>query len=679
MRRAPGLNVEATIRAPNAANPLEGLAQALGVATNIATDRSAEIVNERIQDEEELRDAQAQADTLGGTIDENLFRESRTYARRVRIVQGQTLSFKLREHLADAAENYRRDNPLMSDQEMDEYLASTRDAFLENNAELMQDPRTAAIVQESMQETLFQIGQQDRTKWLDNVKTTGRAEASAGLVYSTRQTQQLTSGDLLSAYNQMRVTGSTAEEANEDITNTVVGLAHEFDNPALIRLLPEAWADGSVGPTADSNKLAWLDGQFETLTRQAEARRIENLSQERVNFRLNIWEKVKVGERPSEEDNAMALSLGFEDGTIASWSIAADNELERIQRKAQEALEDAQEHANMMELLESDRRFEVSDADAKEAYGIEYNNAQTPEARLQVVARAVRRGVLPPPFKDRLDAFPSNLADFAQWRNDIGFIQNLNPVVYAQVDANSRIKYDAYKALVSTGNYSEARAFERLQVSRPELGEEMLRSEDARELVQDLIGANGTGNGLEAVRSIIRGFGSLEDIPRDQVLRMAEDSFNSTYFVADGQTYNRAFMPDERRLEWAKEYLSEDIRNTMGRYIDPDDLIIAPVGGSGQQFTVSERGGLPITRIDADLIEGAWRQNVVDTISRGPREPRANIEARAAVREGLNPWRRIKGESGWARQMRAGRENEARRRAGQTVYPTPTSWDNAHR
>lgn len=239
-------------------------------------------------------------------------------------------------------------------------------------------------------------------------------------------------------------------------------------------------------------------------------------------------------------------------------------------------------------------------------------------------------------------------------------VRNQDAQVYASINEDARTHFEALEALTASGRYTQEQAFQRLQVLDEGAGRDFVRSDVGQGLITELVGEDATPHDLRNAERIISTFGSFSDLPRSEAAALARASYEATYFNDGGISYHRGFMANPDRVAWVRRYFSTELAKT-GLRLDPDDLIVTPVG-DGSQFTIRERGGVrALTQpFSADLLVRGWIEQNSDSI-----RSRFGTEAFGAARQfvdgdtSLAPERHIPGETGPERVQRMRNERQA--------------------
>lgn len=668
IRAAPGVEVNAPIIAPDPANSFTELAKVLGVATNVITNEAAYNQEKKIKREQELLTAKAEADTWGGTVDDDLYLKSKTYADRVAVVSASKDALEESEKIKADFADWRKKNPYASEEEARTFLRGRMDQFLKPNGQpsaYLIDPRQGAIVEHQLNMTAFQLISEDRDVLQKNLFDKGVSAATAALISVGRQNKGLKPTDFEATRNTLAALGATPEQINKELTSVALAVGKELKSPDPLRALPAAWADGTPAPRGDPELSRLLDNQADVQEAKNKAAYLESLEPQRLQFRLEMDDKAARGEAPTDADFKRGLELGFSAESLAAFPARARAQREEEQARAEAAAKDAERHAELMGALTGDP-FSVDNGKAEDGWGREFNTAVQrggmSEGR-KVVSEAIRtRGVLPSTYKNFVNKVPTNAKDFAGWYKEVAWVRNQDPQVYAGLSEYSRTSFEAYGAIMASGRYNEAQAFQRLQSRNPDTGKRVLGSNAGRAAVRGMVGNNPTPYGLEVANRLVETFGSLEDIPEQEALELAQKSFNATYFTYEGFTYHKAFGRNEHFIRWSKQRYAKESTN-RGHPVDWEDLVMAPVG-DGSTFVFRERNGLPLDTVPATVLFQAYGQEA--------QANRAKADApKAAARANLNPFRYIKGESTSARTLRINAENVARRDLGLPRITTP--------
>lgn len=665
---SPGLSVQAPLNVNVGPNNLQGLAEILGVGTEIAMSDAARLRAQRMQEREEderlASIAQAEADEWGNTVDPERIKTDRIYARRVATLSGTRKGLEMSEKLQADFQQWREDNPLAGEEDARQWIADwTNRALVDdegNPIPELGDPAREAIIRQQLGAASFNLISKDRDVFRENVKQAGVTEAGGAFLSVVRQNRAVKPEDYQNLYTTLRGIGFTTEEANTQIAQWANAAAEALDSPEPIASVPDQWADGSAGPTSNPELLRLLDNQKDVYTARQQSAAIKALEPVRLQWRLQMEAKAEAGVDPTPEEMAQGLQIGMDDGTIASYFGKARATRERRKAEAEREARDAARHQETLQALEGSP-WSVDQSKAEDAYTKEYRDAPDGAAKIEVVRSAIRnRGVLPGIYRNWINRIPNNPEALRGWTANMQLVRDEDAQVYASIREESRSFFEAYEALRASGRYNDTQAFERLQVLDESAGINLLKTDAAQELVQELVGEDATPLDLRNAERIIKTFGSFSDLPRSEALELARASFEKTYFRTEGVSYHRGFMRDPERVSWAREFFARELAK-KGTRVDPDDLIITPVG-NGSQFTVRERGGVaPLTPpFSADLLTRGYIQTEREDIRR-----RYGDEAFGAAtqflegNQSLRPERQIPGETN--RLQRMAREREAAR------------------
>lgn len=674
---APRLAVQAPLNVTVGPNNLQGLAEILGVGANIAVSRAAKESERRVQEETELLNAKAEADVHGDSVDEEQYRTSRTYARRVDTLRGARQGVELSIAMRSAADDFVKENPLADENELRDFLQEWQERELvdeEGNPILaLQNDRSEAVVRSSLSETGYAIIAGHREGYQSRVKEQGGREA-VGLFVADATLQGGTSiGNLENLRTQLRSFGYTETEANAEIVQTVIALARKQRNPDMLDLIPEAWVDGTVGPSSNPEHLSLIDTQRTIIKDMRDAELREANWGARYDVSVKADALVRQGLPLPDDMVTQMRDLGYSPEAIASLQ----DQAARRQMAIQQALADEREKA-MADDLEFEEwqanPFSFTKSKSEDILGVQFDRAiesGNTEAAWTIVRQGIEANVLPRSLRNRLDRVPASTEDFQQWHQMMERLDQEDDQVFGSLGEDARMAYHAYNGLMSLGQFSPQQAFMRLQQRDAARGREFVRSQNGIKAIDNITDGEGTMvRGV--VERYVQGFAALGDVSDAQVVQFAQEAFEKDYYVEDGFAYRRSHVSGPNALSWMKKRYALDSTRS-GTPMDHEDVIVAPIEGSSDILFRDRRDPTRVRVIPVADLNRMMRQDAAEYRNRRDAPAR---NANEAVEMGLNPWRRIEGESGLDRQLRAGRENAIRERQGLPVYATPTTWSN---
>lgn len=652
--QSPGVAVQAPITAPVGPNPLGALADALGVGADIALGKAGREAAKRRAEQDEIErlemTARAENDVRNNMEDPELIRKNATYAKRLRTYRGNRVGAELKQEFLADAEQYRKDNPTVDEVTMRSWIAEWRQTrvYDEDGEPLfdLDDPIQSALVNSQLDEAGYAFLTKDRQVLSENLKAASGDEIEATIFATVREAGEITSEDYQDVFTGYLQAGFTEDEANARVVALARSVAEELDDDVALAAIPRKWEGGQASPWDDPETNETLDSLSEVYQAEKEARRLKALEPARLAWRLQMEANAAKGIPPTREEMVQGLSIGMSDSAIAAFSGKAASERERRRREAAREAREAARHQELMQgMLGSP--YSVDRSKAEDAYSREYMNAGSPDAQSQVIVDAVKnRGVLPGVVRNRLNRVPINADDMGDWVAGIQQVRNLDPQVYASLDQGARNAFEAWNGLRASADFNPVRAFERIQAQDPEAGASFLKSEQGRELVEDLIGDDATSYARRKAEQIVRSFGSFSDMPPSEIEKLSRESFQSSYFTSGGTAYNRAYARDEDFVEWTKEYFAEQL-NKKGTRVEADDLILAPLG-DGSQFMIRERNGPEhfTSPFSYDLLQRSYMAETMKDI-----RVKHGDEAFGAASQGLDPYRHIPGEVNRAQRI----------------------------
>lgn len=690
-RQSPGLAVQAGLSVAAGPNPLEPLANALGVASQVVSNISADRQQQKLEEQQQLDVAKAEADSWGDTVDEERMKSSRVYRDRYRVIASQRKALEITEQLQADYEDFRTKNPLADEQELRTFLAERKTALMSDEygdpMESLADPRVAAIIEGQFGAAAYRIISSDRDVFEKNVKEHGAAEASAAVLAVARQNKGLKVTDMEAMRTQLKAIGWDDASANKMVASAALAAAEELESPDPLRVLPDKWADGAAGPRSDPELARMADNQADVQQARNDAAANAALEGERLNWRLKAEDLAAQGKDLDQDLIAEGFRLGISAEGVASMFGKARSAREQAQREAERESRDAQRHAEQMAALQGNP-WSVDRNQAEDALSIEFQNAP-PGTHTALIRQWVRqRGILPGTYRNYLNRVPIEPDSMKNWSGGMKDLRDTDPGVYASLDSNARAMFEAYESVKATGRYSDEAAFQRVRNRKPDVGRQLVQSKLGKEAINAMLGSNPTPNARALAQQVVETFLSFEDLPQDEAIALAQRSFSATYFKHDGRVYHKGHARDPGFLDWAKTRFSQDLAR-RGVRVDPDDLVISPVG-DGSTFTVVERGGItPLVTapVSGDLLYRAYKGDEKDRSDRAAAGAAETARAKAAAdqaaaalaeqegrtgptpaaeaaRRRLNPYRRIPNEPGWKRVKRVSEENAERKRQG---------------
>lgn len=674
---APRVAVQAPLNVNVGQNNLQGLAEILGVGANIALSREAKESERRVQEETDLLNAQAEADVHGDTVDEEQYRTSRTYARRVDTLRGSRQGVELSIAMRNAADDFVKENPLADENDLRDFLQQWQDRELVddtgNPIAALQNDRSEAVVRSTLSETGYAIIAGHRDGYKQRVKDQGGSEA-IGLFVADAELQGGTSvGNIEGLRTQLRSFGYDAEEANTAIVQTVVALARNQRNPDLLDMLPAAWVDGSVGPSVNPEHLSLIDQQRAIIKDMRDAELHDANWGARYDISIQADALVRQG-LPLPDDMVTRMrDLGYSADAVSSLQDQAARRQLAIQAElAAQREKDSADDLEYEEWLANP--FGFTKSKSEEILGTQFDRATgmgNTEAAWAIVHQGMEAGVLPRGLRNRLNRVPPTADGFQQWHQLMTRLDQEDDQVFGSLNEDSRMAYHSFNALKSLGRFSDEQAFMRLQGRDTDRGKEFARSQAGVRAIESL--TDGEGSMVSGiVQRYVEGFASLPDVTDDQAVQFAQEAFEKDYFVEDGFAYRRSHIDGPDTLQWMKKRWAADSTDT-GVPMEEDDVIVAPIDGSSDILFRDRRDPTRVWKIPVADLQRTMR---ADEARQREIEQRPARNADEAVAQGLNPWRRIDGESGLERQLRAGRENAVRDRQGLPSYPTPITWQN---
>lgn len=679
---APGLSVAAPLDVSVGPNNLQAIAEILGVGASAAMGKAQQANQERVQEETEMIAAEAEAEFYGDKIDQEQYKRQKTYAKRVDVLTGAREGTEKALALRNSVEDFIKENPLADEQKLRDHIQQWKQRELVddegNPLPFMSNPRVASVVESALNETSYGIIAGHRKGYEERVKAKGGAEAQGLILANAKQRGTLTTGDYEAYRSQLKSFGYSDEQINTAVAQVAIAAGRELGDPKVIEALPEVWSDGSPTAALDADLMSTLTAQKSMLTSKQEADRIKALEPERFKFQSDMDDKIMKGEPFTEEDYKRGVVLGYSGDALAN---IRGQSLRAAQSLADQAAAEAEKaQADEVELNEIRASpFSVTDSKAEEVYGGAYDRAVAAgdmQAAGAVIKESIGRGVLPRTYRNVLNRVPPDAAGFKTWHASMKTLDDLDDQVFASIGPDSRMAYNTYNGLMALGRFTPEQAFQRMQARNPERGRTFVKSKAGIKAINDIAGNNGSSMAKLKAAELLVGFGSLDDFSDEEAAHNAKKSFEKSYFIKDGIVFNRAQVRDENDLEYIKQRIATD-RTKAGKFTDPDDLIVAPANGTDEVFVRVRNEPTDFVTIRTSDIRKAKAVDAQQYRTRVDKES-GMTDARASVESNLNPWRKIKGESGLSRQTRASRENEERRRRGLPTYPTPISWDNAN-
>lgn len=593
---APSVQVQAPLNVNVGPNSLQGLAEILGVGTNIAMTEAAKDRQRREREREEretmIATAEAEAAVRNGTIDADRMRDDWTYAKRVRTYRGTRVGVELRQQFEADAEAFRRDNPLADEHEVRAWMAEWRQSrvYDENGQPLydMDDPIQDALVQSQLDEAGYRFLEGDRDVLRENLRRVGSEEVGSLFLAGIEESGTVTAQDYQNLYVGFRQVGNDHDQANELVRQWAGAAAEKLENPEVIRALPREWQDGSDTPWADPEAAAALDNQIDFYTARQRTAAIEALAPERTNMQILMEDNADQGIEPTAEQIQAWRDAGGSESTLVTIITGARAKQRDLIEEARREAEEAEERAAEVQAF---RDNPLSVSRAKQASLLEdmLAEAETPEAREAVIRWGARNADnLPTSHRNYLNRTPTSPDALPAWAGAMARLRSYNDQTFLSLNEYARNQFEAYEALRAAGRFNDAQLWQQLQTRDEEAGNRLLRSDEAAALRDDLLGDNYTPTDLRNLNRIISAFGSYTELPRQEALELAQRSFERQYFSQDGITYNRSEIRDPEILDWAKGYFARRSAQSGGVRYDPDDLVITSLGNG--QYSVRERG-----------------------------------------------------------------------------------------
>lgn len=677
---APGLAVQAPLNVAVAPNNMQALAEILGVGADIAVSRAAAESKARVQEENELMEAKAEAQFHADELDEEQYRKSRTYRRKVQTLTGAREGVEASIALSNDVAQFIRDNPYADENELRDYIVARKDILLKdedgNVKGFMGDPIAASIVQASLNDTSYQIIAKHRAGYESRMREKGGDEAVGLFMANTVKNGTATVGDVQNAAVMLRSLGFTPEEVNTKLAQAAMTVARETLNPDILKALPPVWQDGTLGPAADPVLRDNINSQLSLIGKQRDAKKLEEQAPLRLAYYNRMEDKTRNGLPITDEDQKEGLALGIGESTLAGFRDQSERRRIALEEEAARKAEKETEHLRDLEDIRANPWAQSNDKIEK-TFGKLHDDAVAagnPAAAWTAIQEAIRYNALPESVRNRLNRIPANPQQFAQWRKDMELIDNADDQVFASLKPDSRNAYMAANALIASGRFSDTQVYERIQSRDPQRGSTYAQSKEGQSAIKS-IGAAGGTVGMAKAQQLVEVFASFPDIGDTEAANMASEAFRKNYYVENGKVFDKNIIAGPQMTNWARIRFAQD-RTNAGQFTEADDVVIAQIDGSTDiMFTIRGEPSTAVRVPAADL----HRQMQGDAArARAAREAPARAAEQAATTN-LNPWRYVAGENGLQRQQRAGRENEARRAAGLPVFPTPTSWDNANR
>lgn len=679
---APGLAVQAPLDVAVGPNSFQALAEVLGTVTKEVTSESAQRTQERIKEEEEQLAAEAEAEFYGDRIDKEQYTRSKTYAKRVDVLTGARQGTEKALALRNSVDEFIKANPLADENALRDHIQQWKERELVDEEgqplEYLNNPRVASIVQSSLNEASYALIANHREGYEKRVKAKGGSESEGLFLANAKQRKTVTTGDYEALRTQLKSFGYTDEEVNTRVAQVAIAAGRELEDPNVIEALPEVWSDGSPTASLDADLITNLTAQKSMLSNLQEAKRIKALEGDRFKFQSDMSDKIRAGIPLTQEDYDRGMALGYSGDRLAALRDESLNALERQAREAEAEAEKASEDEAELEALRASP-FSATDGEAEKIYGGAYDRAVAAgdsQSAGAAIKEAISRGVLPRTYRNVLNRVPGDVAGFKTWHASMQNLDDMDDQVFASLSGESRMAYNTYNGLMKLGKFTPEQAFQRMQARNPERGRTYVKSKAGITAINAIAGTNGSSMAKLKAAELLVGFASLDDFSDDEARHNAEQAFKKTYFVQDGIVYHRSQVSSPEQIEYIKQRIATD-RTKAGKFTDPDDLVVAPANGTDEVFVRVRNEPTDFVTVKTSEIRAASRVDAKQYRDRRDRQS-GKTAANAAVDGGLNPWRKIKGESGLSRQTRASRENEERRRRGLPTYPTPISWDNAN-
>jgi hypothetical protein len=679
--QAPGLAVQAPLNVNVGPNNLQALADILGVGASIAIDRERQRNAERVQEETEALATKAEADFHGGRFDEEEYRRSRTYRKTHDTLAGARQGVEGRLAMRKAVEDFVTANPYADEAAVREQLEFARLSVLMGEdgqyKPEFQNERVRAIAENALMEEGYEFISKWRKPYTDRMQAKGASEAEGLFVATGLAEGTTTVANMNATAEQLRRLGVSPEEINRRLTTSVIALSRELRKPELIDQLPTAWTDGSVGPRADSGLLAEMDQQQTIITNLKETEDREKQWGERYAFSSQVQALIAEGKPLPPELRAQAQALGYSPEAYAEWEDQSRRMaaaiLEEQERAAEEAAKDEVEFEEYL-----DDPYGIPTDQAEKRLGVQYKLAMErgdTKAMAEILRVGSQNGHLPANLRRYLNNAPVNFNQFGQWHQQMKTIDQMDDELYASLQQDARIAYEAYNGLIASARFSPEEAFRRIQARDAGRAGEFIRAQTKS--IQQMVGKEGSLMQTK-VKERMYAFAALSDLDDATVLQLTRDSIARDYITDNGRLLPRQYFPNAGAVRHAKDYYAL-VQKNKGKIIDPEDVIIALPEGTSDVLFYDRRDPTRVQRLPAERLVAIRRDNARKAQERAAAPQRA---AEQAVKQRLYPWRNIPGESGWEKRKRVSRElgvlNRERRAQGLDTIASTISWQNAY-
>lgn len=655
---APGLAVQAPLDVNVGPNNLQALADILGVGANIAIDRAREESERRVLEETEMLATKAETDFHGGTFDEEQYRRSRTYRKTHDTLAGARQGVEGRLSMRKAAEDFVTANPYADEAAVREQLEFARmSVLMDENGQYkpeFQNERVRAVAEQALMEEGYEYISKWRDPYVKRMQEKGAAEAEGLFIAAGLSEGGTTVANMNATAQQLSVLGMTPDQINGRIVTSTIALARQLRKPELLDQLPLAWTDGSVGPMADAQMLATVNQQKEIITNLRDAEQREAQWTERFEFSSQVQEKINRGERLTPEEVARAQDLGYTPEAAAEWNDQADRTAASIAAQLAEEQEEAQK-ADLEFTEYQSNPYAVTGTKAEDILGAQWDAAQRRgdrTAMAEILRIGAQNGHLPATLRRYLNNAPRDFNQFQSWRRQLQGIDQMDDELYASLQEDARVMYEAYNGLVASARFSEQEAFQRVQVRDTKRGGEFVKGQ-AR-FIQQMAGNDGSLMASK-VRERMYAFASLPDLDDATILQITRESIEKDYITDNGRLLPRRYFPNEQAVTHAKMFYSQQER-INGRVIDPDDVVVALPEGTSDLLFYDRKDPTRVRRLPVDRLVSERRAGAQRARDRAAAPSR---NAQAAARQRLDPWRDVAGESFGEKQARINREIDA--------------------